>query len=177
MKAHCVLCKESFESLYTVYFNFRIAWLSLSARTRGFYPGPLRVRFAVDEVHLGRFFAKDFTNSHSAMLDIHLFTLTLLFTRTTSRRSLGTFKQSNVLLAVGKHVIKNYFHMFKTSENSGWLRLVAVNFTTTHLPNKLPLRNIISGVYWKYSANASGRCKDKDGVMKKSISSLLNDSR
>jgi hypothetical protein len=56
---------------------------------------------------------------------------------------------------------KNYFHMFKTSENSGWLRLGAVNFTTTHLPNKLILRNIISGVYWKYSANASGRCKDK----------------
>lgn len=39
---------------------------------------------------------------------------------------------------------KNYFHMFKTSENSGRLRLLAVNFTTTHLNNKLPLRNIIS---------------------------------
>jgi hypothetical protein len=77
------------------------------------------VRFVVDDVHLGRFFAKDFINNHSAMLDIHLFTLTLLFIRTTSGRSLGTFKKSNVLLAVGKHVIKNYFLMFKTSENSG----------------------------------------------------------
>jgi hypothetical protein len=76
------------------------------------------VRFAVDEMHLGRFFAKDFINNHSAMLDIHLFTLTLHFIRT-SGRSLGTFKQSNVLLAVVKYAIKNYFHMFKTSENSG----------------------------------------------------------
>jgi len=37
-----------------------------------------------------------------------------------------------------------------------------MNFTTTHMTNKLPLRNTISGVYWKYSANASGCCKDKD---------------
>jgi hypothetical protein len=92
------------------------------------------VGFVVDEVHMGRFFAKDFINNHLAMLDIHLFTLTLLFIGMTSGRSLGTFKQSNVLLAVGKHMIKNYFHMFKTSENPEWLRLVAVNFTTIHLP-------------------------------------------
>jgi len=65
----------------------------------------------VDEVHLGRFFAKNLINNHSTTLDIHLFTLTLIFIRT-SGRSVGTFKQSNVLLAVGKHVVTNYFHIY-----------------------------------------------------------------
>lgn len=126
------------------------------------------------------------------MLDIHLFTLTQLFIRTTSGSSLGTFKQSNVLLAVGEYVIKNYFHMFKTSENSGWLRLLAANFTTTHLTNKLPLRNIISGVIenilqmrlvavkiktkaasWRTAFHLSSRAEDNDRLVSGGGGNLL----
>jgi hypothetical protein len=90
------------------------------------------MKFAVDEVYLGRFVTKDCNiyQYHSTMLDTHLFTLTLLFTKTTSGKSLGTFKQNNVLLAVEKHVIK-------------------INFTYSKLP-KIKVIMSVSDEFYDY---------------------------
>jgi len=90
--------------LETFKLQLRQVVTGLSPQMTGLKPGPVHIRFTADKVAMGQVLLQVFqlplsvSFHHCSML---IFILTLLFT--TSRQSVGTLKQSNVVWDIGQH--------------------------------------------------------------------------
>jgi hypothetical protein len=82
----------------------------------GFDPGPVHVRFVVDNVALGQAVLRVLRVSPVIIPPIfHIHYLNVTLNRRTSGRSLGTFKQNAAVSDIGEHWTEKYFQLISSN--------------------------------------------------------------